>query len=163
MRDKNLIGRGLAAACILLAMPLVANAGGSSSVGVLSCKAVPGTRLNLIVRSTVDVRCTFKGDGITERYVGETGIALGLDLSFRKDEQFAFTVLSASNKAPGNHALAGKYFGGKASAAAGIGLGAAALVGGSSDSFGLQPLALESTKGVGVAAGIGFLHLEPAK
>jgi len=161
MMTKNSINWLFAAA--LLAAPLAATAAGSSDIGILNCKAVPGTRLNLIVRSTVDVRCSFKGSGVTERYVGETGIALGLDLSFRKDEQFAFTVLSASNKAPGNHALAGKYIGGKATAAAGIGLGAAALIGGSSDNFGLQPLALESSKGVGVAAGIGFLHLEPAK
>ena len=163
MNHKNLGNWLVATAFILLASPLAASAEGSSSIGILSCKAVPGTRLNLIVRSTVDVRCTFKSDGITESYVGETGIALGLDLSFRKDEQFAFSVLSASNKAPGNHALAGKYIGGKAAAAAGVGLGAAALIGGSGDSFGLQPLALESSKGVGVAAGIGFLYIEPAK
>jgi hypothetical protein len=120
--------------------------------------------VNLIVRSTVDVKCVLKyAGGEIEKYRGETGIALGLDLSFKGDEQFAFTVVSASNVKAGSYAAAGKYVGGKASASAGVGLGAAALIGGSHDTFGLNPIALESNKGVGVAAGLGFLYLEPDK
>lgn len=133
-------------------------------VGVLTCKSVPGSRVNLVIRSTVDVRCELKyAGGAVERYKGETGIALGLDLSFKGDEQFAFSVISASNVKAGDHAAAGKYIGGKASASLGVGAGAASLVGGSNDNFGLKPLALETNQGVGVAAGIGFLYIEPDK
>ena len=61
----------------------------------------------------------------------------------------------------GSYPLKGKYIGGKASASAGVGIGAAALVGGSNDNFGLNPLALEANQGVGVAGGLGFLYIEP--
>jgi len=160
------VNRSLAAAAgaaLLLLATGPVRAEGSTSVGVLECQTVPGSRINLLVRSTVDIRCTFKADGIEERYKGETGIALGLDLSFRKNERFSFAVLSTSSQPPASHALAGKYVGGKAVASAGVGLGAAALIGGSDNSFGLQPLAIETNRGVGVAAGLGFLYLEPDK
>ena len=89
------------------------------------------------------------------------GIVLGLDLSFKDDEEIVFTVISVSEVKAGSYPVAGKYIGGKATVSAGVGLGAAALIGGSDDNFGLNPLALESNRGVGVAAGIGFLYIEP--
>jgi hypothetical protein len=116
------------------------------------------------VRSTTDVTCEFKdSQGKSEKYKGESGIALGLDLSFQTEESFAFAVLSSSKLSAGSHSLAGKYVGGKASATAGVGLAAAALVGGSNDSFGLNPIAVGSNQGLGAAAGIGFLYIEAAK
>ena len=131
-------------------------------VGVLNCEAVEGSRVNLLVRSTVDVVCTFEGESGTQySYRGETGIALGLDLSFRKNESFAFTVISSSKGVPAKEALAGKYVGASASATVGVGLGAAALVGGSAKSFGLNPLAIEANEGFGISGGIGFLYIEP--
>ena len=131
-------------------------------LGVLICKSVPDSRVNLLMRSTVDIKCTLQyAGGAMEHYKGETGIAIGLDLSFKGDEEFAFTVIAASAIAPGNHPLSGKYIGGKASASAGFGIGAAALVGGSRDGFGLNPVSLEANRGVGIAGGIGFLYIEP--
>lgn len=136
--------------------------GQSVKVGIIACEAIEGTRVNLIIRSTVDVACTFETvDGEKHAYKGETGIELGLDLSFRKDEQFAFTVITSVDKKFDKQAVAGKYIGAKAAASIGVGLGAAALIGGSDNSFGLQPLAIETNKGFGVAAGIGFLYIEP--
>lgn len=133
-------------------------------VGVLQCQVVPGSRVNLLIRSTADVTCTFDNRGTVERYVGETGIGLGLDLSFRSDEELHFTVFAASsNVTPGGHALAGKYVGGEASATAGVGVGAKALVGGGNDNFSLQPLAIETNKGFGASAGLSFLYIEAAK
>jgi len=131
-------------------------------IGVISCEAIEGTRVNLIIRSTVDVACTFETvNGEKHAYKGETGIELGLDLSFRTDEQFAFTVITSVDKKFDKQAVAGKYIGAKAAASIGVGLGAAALIGGSDNNFGLQPLAIEANKGFGVAAGIGFLYIEP--
>ena len=111
----------------------------------------------------VDVKCTFEHDGKKESYRGETGIEFGLDLSFRKNEQFAFTVLATTEGDFSSDALAGKYVGVSASATAGVGLGAATLVGGSNKTLGLQPLALSSNQGFGLAGGIGFLYIEPDK
>ena len=84
-------------------------------------------------------------------------------MSFKSEETFAFSVISANKANAGNHALAGKYGGARATASAGVGLGAAALVGGNEDNFGLNPLALSAEKGIGASAGIGFLYLEAAK
>jgi len=135
---------------------------GGIEVGLLTCSVVPGTRVNLLIRSTADVECTYEKNGVTEEYKGDTGVALGLDLSIRNNEKMAFTVVAASSDvAPGAHALAGKYVGGQVSAAAGIGLGAKALIGGGAKNIGLQPLALETSTGIGVAGGLGFLYIEP--
>ena len=156
----------LAMVCALtVAAAGVAQAAESGKIGVLTCKSITGSRVNLIIRSTTDVYCEFKhSDGKVEHYLGETGIALGADLTFAKDEEtFAFAVLSAEDIEAGEHALAGRYVGGKVSASLGIGIGAAALVGGSNDNFALNPLAIEGNKGFGAAAGIGFLYIEKAR
>lgn len=154
--------------CIALvtsfAQSVMADGHGGLEVGVLKCSVVEGSRVNLIIRSTADVVCEFNNNGTIEKYKGETGIGLGLDLSFKSDEQIAFSVISASSDvSPGSHALAGKYVGGELSAAAGIGLGAKALIGASEQSFNLQPLALESSKGLGISGGLGFLYIEADK
>jgi len=132
-------------------------------VGLLTCTVVPGSRVNLVVRSTADVICEYTKGGAAEHYVGETGIALGVDLSFRSNERMAFSVLSASQDiAPGSNALAGRYIGGELSAAAGLGLGAKALFGGGAKNVGLQPVVLESSRGLGASGGLSFLYIEPA-
>lgn len=139
-------------------------AAGGMQVGVLECTVVPGSRVNLLIRSTADVNCTFDNKGTVEHYVGETGIGLGLDLSFRKNEMMHFAVIAASDDVnPGGHALAGKYVGGEATATAGVGLGAKALVGGGNKNFSLQPIAVETNKGLGASAGLSFLYIEAAK
>jgi len=134
---------------------------GGLEVGILNCTVVPGSRVNLLIRSTADVECTFERNGEVEKYKGETGIALGLDLSFRSNERMTFTVIAASeNVGPGSRSLSGKYVGGQISAAAGLGLGAKALVGGGAKNIGLQPLALETSTGIGISGGLGFLYIE---
>lgn len=150
-------------ASALLAILLVPRAGPAEvHLGVLTCKPVPASRVTLLVRSTADIRCALEySGGQVERYKGETGIILGLDLNFNGQEKFAFTVISSTRVEPGKHALTGKYFGSKASTIAAGGFDGAGLVGGSEDSIGLNPVALEARYGVGIAAGIGFLYIEP--
>ena len=63
--------------------------------------------------------------------------------------------------APGS--LAGGYAGGTASATVGVGIGANALIGGSGNTIALQPLSLEGSTGLNVAAGIGAMTLTPAR
>lgn len=163
MKISKIISTVLAA-LLLTAFYGQAFAAGGVQVGVLECKVVPGSRVNLLIRSTADVKCTFNNNGTVERYVGDTGIGLGLDLSFRKNEVMRFAVIAASSDVnPGGHALAGKYVGGEANATAGVGLGAKALVGGGNKNFSLQPIALETNKGLGASAGLSFLYIEAAK
>ncbi len=152
---------------VLAAIPLMIALAPTSSladihVGVLTCKSVPQSGVSLVVRSTADIRCAIKySGGRVERYKGESGIALGLDLSFKGNEKFAFKVISSSGVEPGKHSLTGKYFGSRPTANTTSSVGTAGLVGGYDDSFGLDPVALEAAKGVGIAAGIGFLYIEP--
>ncbi len=155
---------GILAACALAAPVQQAVADGGVQVGVLQCRVVPGSRVNLLIRSTADVMCTYDNKGHVEHYKGDTGIALGLDLSFKKHEKMAFAVIAASaDTAPGAYALAGKYVGGEASAAAGVGVGAKVLVGGGDKNISLQPIAVESSEGLGASAGLSFLYIEKAR
>ena len=152
----------LALAFALSFNPAVAESG--LEVGVLKCSVVSGSRVNLLIRSTADVSCTYNNQGTLERYQGEAGIALGLDLSFKTEENMAFAVIAASaDTTPGAYALSGKYVGGQAAATAGVGVGAKVLVGAGSQNFSLQPVALETNKGLGASAGIGFLYIEKAR
>ena len=163
MKTAKLIG--VFAVAVLAAIP-VQNVFAKQGVklGVIECEVVPGSRVNLLIRSTADVECTFNNQGTIEKYKGETGIALGLDLSFRNNSKIAFTVFAASDDVtPGAGSLAGKYVGGEVTAAAGVGLGAKALVGGGNDNISLHPLAIETNKGLGLSGGVGFLYLEPVK
>ena len=160
MNIRKLCTAALGAAVLALGVPTGAALADATQVGILSCEAVEGTRVNLLIRSTVDVVCTFDNGTTKEAYRGETGIEFGLDLSFRKNEKFAFTVLSTTTGVSAG-GLAGKYVGASASATVVVGLGAAVLIGGSNKSFGLQPLALEANQGFGISGGIGFLYIEP--
>lgn len=138
---------------------------GGVEAGVLTCNSIPGTRLNLLIHSSIDVDCTFEtADGKTERYTGDSGIGLGVDLNWDRSEKLYFSVVSAGTDiTAGAFSLAGRYLGGKASITAGLGVGAAALIGGSDDNIALQPLALETSSGLGLSGGMAYLFLEPAK
>jgi len=133
---------------------------GGTKIGVLTCKQVPHSRVNLLIHSTADIKCTFDSTagGSIEHYKGESGIGFGIDVNFKADETMVFTAFSADFKA-GTHQLAGKYVGAEASAAVGAGVGARALIGGNNRSISLQP-ALSGSTGVGAAAGLGYLYLE---
>ncbi len=151
------------AGALLLGLPIPdAMARGGIEIGVLTCNSVEGTRRNLLIHSTVDVRCVFKTPEGQESYRGETGIGLGVDLNWNRSETTHFVVLGGTWDARlGSHSLAGTYFGGKASATFGVGAGAGALIGGGSKNISLQPLALEGSSGLGVAGGLGYLVLKP--
>jgi hypothetical protein len=66
-------------------------------------------------------------------------------------------VAPTANLGPG--ALSGTYTGATASATVGVGLGANVLVGGSGNSIALQPVSIEATTGLNVAAGIAEMTL----
>lgn len=150
---------GLVLAGLTLAAPARADEG--VNVGVLKCKTIPGTRVQLIIHSSVGLDCEFETPNGKERYKGESGIGLGLDISWDRVEYIAYTVLSGTKDYKmGSYSLAGKFVGAKASATAGVGAGAAVLVGGGEKNITLQPLALEGSTGAGVAAGAAYLFLK---
>jgi len=73
---------------------------------------VPDSGVNLLIHSTVDITCRFEStdpSGV-EHYIGETGVGLGIDLSYNINKQMVFTVFAADT-VNGSHKLAGKYGG----------------------------------------------------
>jgi len=66
-------------------------------------------------------------------------------------------IAPTSDVGPG--ALASDYGGVSADVAAGLGVGANALVGGGHKSIALQPVSIEGVQGLNIAAGVGVLNL----
>ena len=161
---KGLSLAAFVSSTIMLAAPsqeAMAQAG--IELGILTCKTVPGTARTLLVYSSVETACVFtRAGGGVERYRGESGIGLGIDLNWYRDETMRFVVISAtSDLRPGSYLLAGSYVGAEASATLGLGTGAAVLVGGGKRNITLQPVAVATSTGWGLAAGVGYLHLHP--
>jgi hypothetical protein len=151
----------LAAAALMASAATTSAQDGGIEVGVLSCASVPGSELNLLITSSVDILCEFKTPAGVEFYKGETGIGLGIDLDFGRNEEIHYAVISASaDVRVGAYALEGKYVGGKASATVGAGVGVAALLGGGKRNISLQPFAVESSTGLGLAGGLTYLYLQ---
>jgi hypothetical protein len=153
---------GLLCALMLLVPQVYAGDEGGVKIGTLTVKRIPGTGHNLIINSSVDVDAVFTDDaGNTEHYIGEMGIGLGIDFSYKKAEEFGYVVFSPSSAyKTGSYALQGKYFGADASATVIGGVAVKVMVGGFDKSFTLQPLALGVNKGVGASAGVGYLFLQ---
>jgi len=125
-------------------------------VGTLSCHESSGW--GFIFGSSRAVHCTFSNGGDrVERYDGAIS-KFGVDIGYQQSGVLIWAVV-----APTDHldrgALEGHYGGATAGASVGVGLGANALIGGSGNSFALQPLSIEGTTGLNVAGGIGELTL----
>lgn len=137
---------------------------GGFKLGVLSCTSDPSTQKNLGVHSSVQVACEFKReDGSVDKYVGESGIGLGLDLNWKREDELKYAVMAAvQDKTPGTGDLAGKFLGGKGNVSLGVGGGVGVLVGGSDKNITLQPLAVEKSKGWSLAGGVSYLTLKAA-
>ena len=130
------------------------------AVGVITCTYIKGTKVNLLIHSSASFDCVFEHGGVTDYYDGEAGIGLGLDLQWTEQSTMTYTVMASTGQdTDWSVALKGTYTGGKVSAAFGVGLGAAVLIGGGGDSVGLVPIALEGGTGLGATAGIGYLSL----
>jgi hypothetical protein len=69
--------------------------------------------------------------------------------------------VSAPNSRLGRGELAGNYGGVGANASVGIGGGGNFLVGGSANSYALQPISVQGQTGLNVAAGIADIELQP--
>jgi len=165
MMGKKLTAALITFSAIIMAFASPLQAGESSAgtkVGLLTCESVPNTHLNLLIHSTVDVKCQFVSSdrSMIEHYVGETGIGFGLDISHKITDNLIFVVFAADFE-QGNHKLAGKYIGVGASATAGAGMGVQLLVGDGKNSVSLEPV-IEGTKGLGVSMGITYLYLQAA-
>ena len=139
----------------LLAGP-AANAQARVEVGILNCSASSST--GYIIASTKYLRCHFKRSGRDEYYRG-TVSKFGIDIGSTKQTAISWAVLAPTANLP-PRSLNGNYGGVGAEATVGLGVGANALLGGSSRSIILQPLSVQAQKGgLNLAAGVQSLEL----
>jgi Protein of unknown function (DUF992) len=127
-------------------------------VGRLSCEVEAG--IGLLLGSSKGVTCVLhKSGGGEESYSGRI-TKVGLDIGFTQRTQIEWLVFVAGNHAYTPGALSGTYVGASAEASVGIGGGANWLVGGSTDSFMLQPWSVQGQIGINLAVGLAGLTLD---
>ena len=133
-----------------------ANAQTRVEVGILNCSASSST--GYIIASTKYLRCHFKRSGRDEYYRG-TVSKYGIDIGSTQQTAISWAVLAPTANLP-PRSLNGNYGGVGAEATVGLGVGANALLGGSSRSIILQPLSVQAQKGgFNLAAGVQSLEL----
>jgi hypothetical protein len=160
---RSLLLAGLAATAALAQPLLPARAQDPIArvqVGVLECRG--GASVGFIVGSVTHLGCVLRVEGMAEdRYIA-TIQKIGLDLGITEETALAWGVYAPTNRlGPGD--LAGDYAGAQGSASLGVGAGGNVLVGGSNNSIALQPLSLQGSVGVNVAAGLESLELRPGR
>jgi hypothetical protein len=129
-------------------------------VGVLECRG--GPTIGLIVGAVVNLGCVLRINGIPEDHYVATIQKVGLDIGFTEGTALAWNVFAPVAQ-PGRGDIAGSYVGVDAMAAAVVGVGGNVLLGGSNNSIALQPISVQATTGVIVAAGLESLELQPAR
>jgi hypothetical protein len=154
MGRKLLLGLA-AVACLGLAAPAQADPGGVK-VGVLTCDVSSGW--GFVFGSSKDLRCVYtSATNHTEDYAGSIN-KYGVDIGFQKGGVMVWAVFAPTSQLP-HGALEGNYGGVTAGASAGVGAGANALIGGSGNTISLQPLSIEGSTGLNIAAGVASISL----
>ena len=129
------------------------------NVGSLNCNVAGG--VGFVFGSSKTLNCLLtRTDGVAERYQG-TIKRFGVDIGFTKEAYIVWAVFAPGNIGQG--ALAGAYAGPTVTATAGVGAGANVLIGGSSKQVTLQPVSIEGSIGLNVAAGIAEVELRAAE
>jgi hypothetical protein len=153
--------RTLAALAIAAASASPAGAQARVEIGLLDCAVAGG--VGFIVGSTKDLSCTFSpaGGRPAEPYFGVVQ-KIGLDIGVTGATLIRWAVLAPTVDAYAPGALAGNYVGVSAEATAAVGLGANVLVGGSGETFTLQPVSVQAQEGLNIAAGFASFQLRTA-
>jgi len=131
---------------------------GRVQAGVLECRG--GPNVGLIVGSVTNLGCVFHSPNRPDDLYVATVTKVGVDLGMTDKTVLSWAVFAPTAQL-GIGDLSGSYAGVDASAAVGLGLGGNAMVGGSKNSFALQPLSVQGQTGLGVAAGVQSLTLRP--
>ncbi len=130
-----------------------------ANIGTLTCKVAGG--IGFIIGSSKDLDCLFvRTDGVGEKYKG-TIKRFGVDIGFTKEGHMVWLVFGPGTIAPGS--IAGDYAGATAQATVGGGVGANVLVGGGNKQISLQPVSVEGSVGLNVAAGVAGVELRYVK
>jgi len=125
-------------------------------IGTLTCHVASGW--GFVFGSSKDMRCNFspnRGEG--EHYIGSIS-KFGVDVGYTSSAVIIWGVF-APQSGMKRGALQGEYAGATASATVGVGAGANVLIGGFDRSITLQPISIEGSTGLNLAAGIGAMKL----
>ncbi len=129
-------------------------------LGVLNCRG--GASMGFVVGSVTNLGCVLTGTGRPDQPYVATIRKVGLDLGITEQTALSWAVFAPVNySGPGD--ISGNYAGAQSSASVGVGVGANVLVGGSQNSIALQPLSLQGSVGLNVAAGLQSLELRPGR
>jgi hypothetical protein len=127
--------------------------------GTLTCNVSSGW--GFIIGSSRDLRCVYSPVKRPPEHYSGTVSKFGVDIGYQQSAVIVWTVVApTADIKPGS--LAGGYGGVTGSATIGAGLGANVLVGGSGNTIALQPVSIEGSTGLNVAAGIAAISLTPA-
>ncbi|MEX0627073.1 MAG: DUF992 domain-containing protein [Cucumibacter sp.] len=131
-----------------------------TEIGLLECTVEGG--FGFIFGSRKNIRCEFDpADGVVGTREVYHGVIrkFGLDIGMTRRSYLAWLVLAptVADYSPG--ALAGDYIGVSGEATIGVGVGGNLLIGGSSDTFSLQPLSVTAQTGLNFAVGVASLEL----
>lgn len=149
---------GIAAAAFFTASQAQSQQG--VQVGVFNCRG--GASVGFVVGSVTNLGCVLTGTGRPDQPYVATIRKVGIDLGITEQTALSWAVFVPVNySGPGD--LSGNYAGAQGSASVGVGVGANVLVGGSQNAFSLQPLSLQGSVGLNVAAGLQSLELRPGR
>ncbi len=149
----------LLAATLLMFATMPSHSQERIELGELECFVDAGT--GFIIGSQKDISCvfiSFTSEENTDNYFGVIN-KLGLDIGTTQESYIKWIVVAPTDQQFTKGFLHGDYVGASASATFAVGLGANVLVGGSSTTFALQPISLQSQKGLNIAAGIAEIEL----
>jgi hypothetical protein len=151
----------LSIAIAALAIPFAsANAMPPVRAGVLQCEG--GQNVGYVVGSMASLECVFQSEGRRPEPYIATVRRFGLDLGITDQTRLTWAV-NAPTARVGRGDLAGNYGGVGANASVGVGGGGNFLVGGSQNSYALQPISVQGQTGFNVAAGVAAIELEPVR
>lgn len=130
-------------------------------VGILECSGGPS--VGLVVGSENTFGCVLKDPGgASIDYYVAVSRRIGLDIGISNDTLLVWAVYAPVRQI-GRGDLVGNYAGASGNVAVGIGAGANVLVGGSNNSFALQPLSVQGQVGLNLAVGVTSLELRAGR
>jgi hypothetical protein len=158
MTVRKICLSAIATAVLMATVPTGAQA--NVEVGGLTCRSTGA--VGYVVGATLNFECVFvpSGGGPAHHYVGVVR-RIGVDLGVTQNVSMGWLVFAPTGVIhPGD--LAGNYGGVQGNATVGVGVGANALVGGSANTFALQPVSAQAQAGLNVSAGLADLELRSA-
>ncbi|MGU3493311.1 DUF992 domain-containing protein [Xanthobacteraceae bacterium A53D] len=156
---KTFVKAGFAAAVACAAVAFAAPASAQSvQVGTLVCTVQPNVAF--IIGSVRNLDCNFKPSvrGTRAGKYDGTVRRFGLDVGVSGKQTLVWGVVAPTRRVSARD-LAGTYVGASANAAVGLGLGANALVGGSRNAIGLQPISVSGGTGLNLGLTVSDLTL----